>query len=100
MWQLSSYALLGSLGVALSATLSSAAVEMVKTLLDLSADVNDRGYDTADTPLLTAASFPSEHMGRLVELLLERNADPRLTNVDGNTAAQECNNVRRTMKLY
>ena len=81
--------------VPLSVTLcrSLAAVEMVETLCALGADVNDRGCDTADTPLLTAACLSSPHMAPLVRLLLQRGADPRLTNIDGKTAVQECKNV-------
>ena len=68
---------------------------MIETLCALGADVNDRGCDTADTPLHTAAclGLPSQHMTPLVRLLLQRGADPRLRNIDGQTAAQECKNV-------
>ena len=69
---------------------------MVATLCDLGADVNGRGSDTADTPLLTAACYPSPHMESLVRLLLQRGADPRLKNIDQKTAAEECTNVRLT----
>ncbi len=74
---------------------STAALEMIATLCDAGADVNDRGdQTTADTPLLTAATLVSPDMRGLVGLLLQRGADPRLTNIDGRTAAQECTNVR------
>lgn len=67
------------------------AVEMVLLLCELGADVNGRGSDTADTPLLTAV-MESPYTERLVEILLARGADPRLTNIDGNTALQETRN--------
>ena len=72
---------------------------MVATLCELGADVNDRGNNEVDTPLHVAATYPSMNMERLVELLLQRGADPRLTNIDGNTAAQECTNVRQGANL-
>jgi hypothetical protein len=66
-------------------------VDMIGTLCELGAGVNDRGSDTSDTALLTAV-MPSPHTERLVEVLLQRGADPHLTNFDGNTAVQECVN--------
>ena len=72
---------------------------MVSTLCDAGADVNDRGDPTADTPLLTAATLVSEQIKPLVALLLQRGADPRLTDIDGRTAAQQCTNVRPAATL-
>lgn len=66
-------------------------VEMVELLCELGADVNGRGSDMADTPLLTAV-MQSPFTERLVEILLARGADPRSTNIDGNTALQESTN--------
>eukprot|EP01043_Picozoa_sp_COSAG02_P007915 COSAG02_NODE_245_length_27293_cov_16.488012_2_plen_99_part_00 len=65
---------------------------MVATLCDLGADVNGRGSDAADTPLITAC-YPNPHMERLVRLLLERGANPQLKTIDQRTAAEECTNV-------
>ena len=47
----------------------STSVDMIGTLCDLGAGVNDRGSDTSDTALLTAV-MPSPHTERLVEVVV------------------------------
>ena len=75
------------------------AIAMISTLCDLGADPNDRGNDTTDTALHTAI-MPGPLMEQLVRLLLEKGADPRLENLDGQTPEQECTNVRATRKAF
>ncbi|CAH3127399.1 homeobox protein Wariai [Pocillopora verrucosa] len=57
--------------------------DVVKTLLDKGADVNAQNRDTLWTPL-HAATF-QEH-GKIVMLLLERNAQPELPDGEGRSA--------------
>jgi ankyrin repeat protein len=55
---------------------------MVSALLRTGIDVNTRGV-TGETPLMAAAEAGSEETARL---LLERGADPTITDMDGDTA--------------
>lgn len=57
--------------------------DVVKTLLDKGADINAQNRDTLWTPL-HAATF-QEH-GKIVMLLLERNAQPELPDSEGRSA--------------
>ncbi|XP_020627599.1 ankyrin repeat and SOCS box protein 3-like [Orbicella faveolata] len=57
--------------------------DVVKTLLDKGADINAQNKDTLWTPL-HAATF-QEH-GKIVMLLLERNAQPELPDSEGRSA--------------
>ncbi|XP_074623564.1 uncharacterized protein LOC141881668 [Acropora palmata] len=57
--------------------------DVAKTLLDKGADVNAQNKDTLWTPL-HAATF-QEH-GKIVMLLLDRNAQPELPDGDGRSA--------------
>jgi len=59
--------------------------ESVRTLLDKGADVNGRNKQDGSTALMWAANNGHK---RLVDLLIERGADPSLTAKDGWTAGE------------
>jgi len=67
----------------LTVALSSGNVEVARALLDHGADPNGKGV-SADTPALIRAVHTEKPA--FVELLLERGADPNLTNAYGETA--------------
>lgn len=56
---------------------------IAKRLLDLGVDVNHRGFRAQESALMLASKKGD---GELVELLLERGADPNLADKEGRTA--------------